>query len=119
MKIKMRPKEKLLTIVNDRGKEIERIEYNDSAILRLSYEHKDKKLSRVNAEIKFHCQTNGNIFFVNCVRYPKNEDMFLARDNQISSYSITNGEPLFNVSSTTQPVCKRTTINPKTNLPVK
>ena len=26
----MRPKERLLTIVNDRGKEIERIEYNDN-----------------------------------------------------------------------------------------
>ena len=119
MKIKMRPKERLLTIVNDRGKEIERIEYNDSAILRLSYEHKDSKLPRVNAEIKFHCKPDGNVFFINCVRYPKSEDMFLARDHQVASYSITNGEPLFNVSPTSKPVCTRTTINPKTNLPIK
>lgn len=108
MKIKMRPNEKLLTIVNDRGKEIERIEYNDSAILSFSYEHKDAKLPRVNAEIKFHCKPEGNLFFVNCVRYPKNEDMFLVRDNQVASYTITNGEPLFNTGALGgKPVCQR------------
>lgn len=105
MKIRMRPNEKFFALVNDRGHEIERIEYSDSAILRLSYDHKDSKIPRVNAEIKFHCKPEGNLFFVNCVRYPKNEDVFLARDNQVASYTITKGEPLFNTMNNT-PVCK-------------
>ena len=86
MKLILKPRECLVSLTKDNGKEIKRYELEDGASFRLLYESDKLPSTCVSVEIQFHVLSDSNRFYINYEKYEENTEIMLVEDRYAPSF---------------------------------